>query len=155
MFVTIVSGGYGLRNGARTKLISRGQTIELPEHDAKELIALGVAAYAPGKWVPSTDDAPVYGHLDYDQLMTMKLDKLKKLAGEMGLDTKGMKSKADFANAISGVEVEAGEDLGEEADKETDLTAEDLDEPEDGEEADKAEYDETMELPDLTAEDPV
>ena len=69
------------------------------------------AAVATGYFVhveerPST--APITGHLDKGQLDSMKLADLKKLAEDMGIDTKGLKSKADFVAAIAAEEVEAG-----------------------------------------------
>lgn len=69
------------------------------------------AAVATGYFVhveerPST--APITGHLDKGQLYGMKLADLKKLAEDMGIDTKGLKSKADFVAAIAAEEVEAG-----------------------------------------------
>lgn len=48
------------------------------------------------------------GHLDPAQLEEMKLDDLKRLAADMGVDTSTMKKKSDFINAITAVEVEAG-----------------------------------------------
>lgn len=69
------------------------------------------AAVATGYFVhveerPST--APITGHLDKGQLDGMKLADLKKLAEDMGINTKGLKSKADFVAAIAAEEVEAG-----------------------------------------------
>lgn len=69
------------------------------------------AAVATGYFVhveerPST--APITGHLDKGQLDGMKLADLKKLAEDMGIDTKGLKSKADFVAAIAAEKVEAG-----------------------------------------------
>lgn len=69
------------------------------------------AAVATGYFVhveerPST--APITGHLDKGQLDGMKLADLKKLAEDMGIDTKSLKSKADFVAAIAAEEVEAG-----------------------------------------------
>lgn len=48
------------------------------------------------------------GHLDPAQLEDMKIDDLKRLAANMGVDTSTMKKKADYINAITAVEVEAG-----------------------------------------------
>lgn len=69
------------------------------------------AAVATGYFVhveerPST--APITGHLDKGQLDGMKLADLKKLAEDMGIDTKSLKSKADFVAAIAAEEFEAG-----------------------------------------------
>lgn len=61
---------------------------------------------------------PTHGHLDYTSLMAMKLEELKDLAAEMQIDTTGLRTKSDFAKAISAVEVgiPAGDADGSEAD---------------------------------------
>lgn len=41
-------------------------------------------------------------NLDSDQLKTMKLDQLKKLARDMGIATTGLRSKDEYAAAIAG-----------------------------------------------------
>ena len=63
-------------------------------------------------------------HLDKEQLESMKFDDLKKLAEDMGIDTKGLKKKAELVEAISAVEVIPGEeenevDYGEEEPEQT------------------------------------
>lgn len=60
--------------------------------------------------------AATVGHLDEAELLEMKFDDLKRLAADMGVDTKGLKSKADYAKAIAAVEVTPG---AEEDDPET------------------------------------
>lgn len=45
------------------------------------------------------------GYLDEAELADMKFDDLKRLAADMGIGTKGLKSKADYAKAIAAVEV--------------------------------------------------
>lgn len=47
------------------------------------------------------------GHLDPAQLETMSEETLAKLAGEMGLDVAGLKTKEELVAAISGEEVYA------------------------------------------------
>lgn len=47
----------------------------------------------------------VHGHLDEEQLKNMKLEELKALAKDMGLDAKKCKTKADYAALISAEEV--------------------------------------------------
>lgn len=49
----------------------------------------------------------VLGHLDREQLESMTVPDLKKLAGEMGVDIKGLKDKAAIIDAIVAVEVSA------------------------------------------------
>lgn len=58
-------------------------------------------------------------HLDKAQLESMKADDLRKLAEEMGIDTKPLKNKAAIIEAITAVEVEPGletDEDGNEAD---------------------------------------
>lgn len=47
-------------------------------------------------------------HLDRGQLEEMKFDDLKKLAADMGIDTAGLKKKADLVEAIAAEEVIPG-----------------------------------------------
>ena len=49
----------------------------------------------------------VLGHLDPAQLESMTIPDLKKLAGEMGVDIKGLKDKAAIIAAIAAVQVSA------------------------------------------------
>lgn len=49
----------------------------------------------------------VKGHLDRAQLEGMKLDDLKQLAADLGLDTKGLSKKAEFVEAIAATQVKA------------------------------------------------
>lgn len=44
-------------------------------------------------------------NMDVEQLKTMKLDQLKQLAEDMGINTTGLRSKDDFARAIAAVDV--------------------------------------------------
>lgn len=53
-------------------------------------------------------------HLDPAQLEEMKVDDLKQLAADMGVDTTGFKKKADYVAAIAAVEVIPGPETDEE-----------------------------------------
>lgn len=77
-------------------------------------------------------DEKIVGHLDAEQLEAMTNKQLEELAGELGVDVKGCKKKADFVAAILAVEVET----------DTDGIVDDLD------------GDPDNELPDLGAADP-
>lgn len=59
----------------------------------------------------SSGSAEITGHLDRAQLEDMKMDDLKRLAEDMGLDTKGLK-KAQLVEAVANetVTVDAGDD---------------------------------------------
>lgn len=54
------------------------------------------------------------GNLDADQLKKMKLDDLKQLAKDMGIDTTGLRTKDDYAAAIAAVDVILGPELSAE-----------------------------------------
>lgn len=51
------------------------------------------------------ESAGTPGHLDADDLMALTLAELKQLAVDMEIDTTGLKTKQDYANAIAAVEV--------------------------------------------------
>lgn len=59
-------------------------------------------------------EAEQAAHLDREQLEAMKFDDLKKLATDMGVDIKGLKSKNDIVEAIVAVEVVPGSEADEE-----------------------------------------
>lgn len=49
----------------------------------------------------------IKGHLDKRQLEEMKVDELRQLAEDMGIDTSSLKKKAELVKAIAAEEVEA------------------------------------------------
>ena len=51
--------------------------------------------------------ATIKGHLDKRQLEEMKVDELRQLAEDMGIDTSSLKKKAELVEAIATEEVEA------------------------------------------------
>lgn len=51
------------------------------------------------------------GNLDAEQLKKMKLDDLKKLAEDMGIEATGLRTKDDYAKAIAAVDVVIEPDL--------------------------------------------
>lgn len=53
-------------------------------------------------------------HLDREQLEGMKFDDLKRMATDMGIVIKGLKSKNDIVEAIVAVEVVPGPEVDEE-----------------------------------------
>lgn len=44
-------------------------------------------------------------NMDVEQLKSMKLDQLKQLAEDMGIETTGLRTKDDYARAIAAVDV--------------------------------------------------
>lgn len=73
--------------------------------------AIADKALASGYFQLVEDDgrqtATVKGHLSKEQLESMKVSDLKKLAEAMGIDTSGIEKKAELVEAISAEEVEA------------------------------------------------
>ena len=61
---------------------------------------------APANGAPEDGEA-ITGHLDPEQLSAMTIQQLKKLAEDIGADTKACKVKDDYVQAIAAVEVEA------------------------------------------------
>lgn len=47
----------------------------------------------------------ITGHLDKEQLESMEYNDLKKLAADLGVDTKVVKKKADLIEAVAAIEV--------------------------------------------------
>lgn len=81
------------------------------------------AAIATGYFelIPSKGHAaPTTGTLDAEQLSAMTTDNLRQLAADMGIDTAGLKRKADIIAAIIAVEVTPGEETPAEDDNEAD-----------------------------------
>ena len=135
--IEIVCGTYGYRpDGSLHPIpVSRGGTCIVSEEEADRLVSLGVAkviesvpeavatpqeddteasAYAD---MPAVDVSALCGSvvLDPDQLRALTVKDLRKLAGDMGCDLTGLRTKAQLIAAITAVEVEPGpEDDGEE-----------------------------------------
>ena len=140
MEVKIICGGYGLPSKRGSKLILCGQTAEVPEQEAKRLIALGLAV--PVKDVPETQETEATTHApsvtdtpdpDKEQeteaevpaadmgedepeesevdLSDLKVEELKALCKQAGIDTKGLRSKADL---IAAYEAQTLPELGAE-----------------------------------------
>lgn len=107
--------------------------ISVDDDEAKRLVEIGVAAYldqeidagaaetaipvvpdnqatssTPGNEKDERGDSDpedIAGHLDADALKDWKMDDLKKLAADMGVDTTGIKKKDALIAAITAVEV--------------------------------------------------
>ena len=114
--VKILCGGYGLRRDGATKLIPRGQTVDIPEEEAERLLALGYAETVAGevKAAPVKEPEPVApdptesepaeepdasaeeGEIDPDSLTVAEL---KDLCRDAGIDIRGLRSKADLLAA--------------------------------------------------------
>lgn len=124
--VRIISGTCRTSLGLKT---SKDKPFNLPPEEEKRFIDRGVAVrvfkeetmepvatppVAPndgGTGVNITDgDNGMEGeetasNMDVEQLKTMKLDQLKQLAEDMGIDTSGLRTKDDYARAIAAVDI--------------------------------------------------
>lgn len=80
---------------------------------AEAAVATGYFTLVEGEPEEQAAQPEAAAHLDKEQLESMKFDDLKKLAEDMGIDTKGLKKKAELVEAISAVEVIPGEEENE------------------------------------------
>ena len=97
-----MTNGYTFFGGA---LISdKTGPVEFPAEVEKRLVSSGVAEYVIEE--PEPVEAPIQSRPEPpeedepDPLSGMSFDELKALASEMGIDTKGMRSKASVIAAI-------------------------------------------------------
>lgn len=86
------------------------------EATAKAAVASGYFAIVEDGPAEQQEQATVKGHLDKAQLEEMKIDDLKKLAADMGINTSALKKKAELVEAIASVEVEAAAEDDNEVD---------------------------------------
>lgn len=133
--VKIISGTYGHNTGKRIE--PKDCTCEpfsLTDDEAKRLVSLGVAkivfnevatvkndVISSGQSVNPSDDEngnngefegenDMSGHIDATSLEEMTIKDLKRLAGDMGIDTSKMKRKAEYIEAIANVELPISSD---------------------------------------------
>ena len=131
MIVEILCGGYGCPTKTGVHTVSRGERCEVSDAEAARLIGLGVAKFAvsaPPAPEPAPAEAPAAAesndtpaaeasqngsetaHLDPDQLHDMTVVNLKKLAADMGIDTKQLKTKDALIQAICAEDVVPGDE---------------------------------------------
>lgn len=122
--IKVIRGGCGIaykdEHGADRHALKTTEDgpFECDDQQAARLVSLGVAEYADKQQTAASarveatpeDDEKTTGSLDPEQLKDMNINQLKKLAADMGADVKGCKSKADYIDAITAVEVEAGDE---------------------------------------------
>ena len=124
--IKIVKGVYGYvdKHGfVRPKDCNSEPFVTSPEQEAR-LVKLGVAEYVgePEKAEPVNEPAQAQSpqndeavaHLDPDQLKELTNAELKAMAEDMGIDTAKLKTKAQFIEAITAVDVVPGPDEGSE-----------------------------------------
>lgn len=134
MIVEILCGGYGCPTKTGVHTVAHGERCEVSDAEAARLIGLGVAKYAfSAPTAPETapaeapavaegNDTPAaetsqngseVAHLDPDQLHDMTVANLKKLAADMGIDTKQLKTKDALIQAICAEEVVPGDECAD------------------------------------------
>lgn len=134
MLVEILCGGYGCRTKTGIHTVMRGEQCEVSESEARRLIGLGVAKspYITDRGTASTlaaapaaaegNDTPTAetqqggsetANLDPNQLQDMTVAELKKLAADMGIETKQLKTKDELVEAICAEDVVPGDESTE------------------------------------------
>lgn len=124
MLVTMRTG-YGLRVNGRNRLVIPGQTVTVPDGEAMELIAQGLAVLAvaapqaeredPGTGIyPPEDRKPAEAQEtpaeNEDDLQAMTVSQLKVMVADLGLDASGLKRKQDLIDLIRSAEDDTVED---------------------------------------------
>ena len=140
MKIKIMSGIYGHRpaGAVHPQPVAAGETCDVPEGEAKRLIALGIALPVAQTLAEDVATAPaasaglgpgvtmrtvgnpledlafedgevldiVDGHFTVESLMKMTRADMESLAGDLGLDVSGCKSKADVADELAKVDID-------------------------------------------------
>lgn len=127
--IRIVSGVAAVHPNGQCKAVRKGETVTTAEDEAAELVGLGVAVYtkepvlverAPNKAPETGNNNPeekeepeesipedlktpdgIPAHLDPDDLQEMTFENLKKLATDMKLPVKKLRSKQAIIQAIT------------------------------------------------------
>lgn len=134
MIVEILCGGYGCPTKTGVHTVAHGERCEISDAEAARLIGLGVAkcafsaptapetapadvpATAEGNDTPAAEasqNGSEAAHLDPDQLQSMTVAELKKLAADMGIETKQLKTKDELVEAICAEDVVPGDESTE------------------------------------------
>lgn len=110
--VKIIKGSYGRKVGSVIKPVNPGEIIELEPEKEQRLVSIGVAEYVGAEAVkaeelPAKADAEEAEEADsevVDELpeysIDMKLDQLKAIAEQYGVDASGLRSKKEVVEAI-------------------------------------------------------
>ena len=120
MIVEILCGGYGCPTKTGVHTVAHGERCEVSDAEAARLIGLGVAKCAFSA-PTATETAPAEtqqggsgtAHLDPNQLQDMTVAELKKLAADMGIETKQLKTKDELVEAICAEDVVPGDESTE------------------------------------------
>lgn len=109
--IKVKHGGCGIKytdgKGVKRHALKTPEdgAFECEIEQAKRLVEMGVAEF-----VGDDNGDKGSGHLDAAQLETMTNEQLKNLAGDLGIDVRKCKKKADFIAAIIAAEVETDAD---------------------------------------------
>lgn len=135
MKIKIICGSYGYRTKYGVKPVLLGDTCDVDSMEAGRLAGLGISEILDAPATPAAASAgeadavqecsdtpvkenaaqePAEDSLDAVELESMTVAQLKKLAGEMGIDTKDLKRKDSLIAAICTGEAD-GPNLGAEA----------------------------------------
>ncbi len=127
--IRIVNGVAAVHPDGEFKVVRRGQTATIAEDEAAELVGLGVAVYTkepvlvdktpendaaedadivleeksePAEPAPEGLETPdgIESHLDAEDLQEMTVANLKKLAADMGLPVKKLRTKQALIDAL-------------------------------------------------------
>ena len=108
--IEVKQGGCGVKykdehgNERHALKTAESGPFECDDEQAARLVSLGVAVYvevpAAEKSEATQENEEATGHLDEEQLKTMTNAQLANLAGELGIDVRACKKKADFIAAI-------------------------------------------------------
>lgn len=114
--VKIIKGTYGHKVGKVIKPVIAGETVELTAEQEARLIKLGVAekveTVPAGKGEPGeqNENPAGEGSGEVEQLPeyneSMKLDELKAIAAQYGVDASSIKTKKDVVAAIDAARAE-------------------------------------------------
>ena len=114
--IRIIKGTYGYvdDNGYVRPKTEKDGPFALTDEQEARLVALGVAVYVdappaeengPEEQGNDSDEQETVAQLDAEQLKELTNAKLKELAEEMGIDTDGLRTKAQLIDAITAVDV--------------------------------------------------
>lgn len=107
--VTVGTVGYYDAKHAHKRMTAADGPFECEDTQAEHFVSAGVAEYVGGVIeADEVDEQEVTGHLAKSQLEEMTIQQLQNLAGDLGVDVTGCKKKADYVDAITAAEVNAG-----------------------------------------------
>ena len=116
--IRIVSGNYGARPaGGRLTVITKGNTVEVPDDEAARLVNLGVAAYVKepvlmaettpepvSEVAPSDTPDEEENEAPEESLEEMPFDQLKQMAKDAGLPVGKLRSRKNIIDALQNME---------------------------------------------------